>query len=145
MKQIILTLTFLLLTILPAGAIKKIEVNPINLAVVLVEKVDESKIASYIDYYGYTLQTPDNEYQVMKHPNGDEIRYSFNVDNKGSQYPTVIVKLRETPTAIDARLKELNFIKVGNNYERVISRYNNYVTRCSLGPHNTLVIRRIQK
>ena len=145
MKQIILTLTFLLLTILPAGAVKKIEANPINLAVVLAEKADKSKIASYIDYYGYTLQAPDNEYQVMKHPNGDEIRYSFNIDDKESQYPTVIVKVRETPKAIDARLKELNFIKVGNNYERGFFRYNNYVTQCSFGPHNTLVISRIQK
>ena len=44
MKQIILTLALLFLTLLPATAAKKIEANPINIAATLVEKTDSAKV-----------------------------------------------------------------------------------------------------
>ena len=109
MKQIFLTLTLLLSTILPAGAAKKIEANPINIAVTLVEKSDSTKIASMLDYYGYTFQNTENGFAVLKDSKGNEIRYSFNYTDTASKYPTVIVKTEGTHKAFDSKLKELNF------------------------------------
>ena len=53
MKPIILTLT-LLLTVLPAGAVKRIDAHPINVAATIAEKGDSAHIDSYFRYYGYT-------------------------------------------------------------------------------------------
>ena len=144
MKQILLTLTLLLLTLLPAGAVKKINPNPINLAITLVEKTDSAKIASTLTYYGYTLQHIEDGYNVMKNSNGNEIRYSFKENNSIHKYPTVIVKTEGTHKTLDSKLKELNFEKVGNDYERMKNKYSKYKTQCKFGPKNTLIIRHLQ-
>ena len=142
MKTIILTLTFLLLTIIPATAAKKFEANPINIAAVLVEKTDSANVASTLDFYGYTFQNKEDGYTVMKHPNGNEIRYSFNPAE--SKYPTVIVKTTGTRKSVDEKLKELDFEKSGNGYEKMRNQYSQYKTQCGFGPHNVLIFQRIQ-
>ncbi len=144
MKKIILLFAILLTTLLPAGAVKKIEVNPINFAVVLAEKADSANIKSYFDYYGYELSGTDSDYTIMKHPNGNEIRYTFKDGSEVLQHPIIVVKSHATQKDTDARLQELKFEKAGNSYERTVSRYNNFFTRCTVGLHNTLIIQSIQ-
>lgn len=140
-----LPLILLLFTLLPAGAVKKVDANPINVAVVIVEKGDSTKIASLFDYYGYEKQGIENGRQLMRTANGHKIKYTFQQDEvKPSRYPTIVVKTNVTQKEIETTLKELKFIKVGNAYDRSISRYHNYITRCSLGPNNTLILQRIQ-
>ena len=138
-----LTLTLLLLTLLPASAIKKIEANPINIAVSLVEKTDSAKVASTLTYYGYTLQGTEDGYQITKDPNGNEIHYSFKESTASHKYPTIKVRTTGIHKALDDRLKELNFEKKRNGYERMKNMYSKYKTLCSFGPNNTLILRRI--
>lgn len=142
MNQIIITVIFLLFTLLPAGAVKKFEANPINVAVVIVEKVDSTEIAKFFDYYGYTQQGTTDGYKIMKHPNGSEMRYLLTDSNDGSRNTKVIVKTKASHKQIDKDLTDLKFKKVGNLYERMINRYNNQVTQCSFGPSSTLVFQR---
>lgn len=141
--KIFLTITLLLLTILPASAVKKIQANPINLAITLVEKTDSAKVASTLTYYGYTLQNIEDGYNVMKDSNGNEIRFSFKESDSSNKYPTVIVKTQGTHKALDSKLKGLNFEKVGNDYERIRNMYSKYKTQCKFGPKSTMTIRRI--
>ena len=143
MKKLIFLISFLF-TLLPAGAVKKFEANPINVAVVIVEKGDSSKIIRIFDYYGYNQQGSADGYKIMKHSNGNEIRYSFTDSNDGSKNTQVIVKTKATHKEIEKLLSELNFKKDGNIYERMIHRYNKQVTQCSLGPSNTLIFQRIK-
>ena len=128
-----------------AGAVKKVDANPINVGVLIAEKGDSTQVASLFQYYGYTPQGMENDYQVMKHFNGDEMRYSFNDSGKEMKYPTIVVKTEASQKEIDAILTELKFIKTGKAYERTVSRYNNYITRCSFGPHNTIIIERVHR
>ena len=141
----ILTLTLILLTLLPSTAAKKIEANPINIAATLVEKTDSAKVASMLEYYGYTLHDTENGYCVMKHPNGTEIRFTFNENGTPSKYPTVTVKHNVAPKDLNARLKGLDFEKSGNGYERIRNKQSRYHTRCTSGPHSTLTFRQIQR
>ena len=124
-------------------AVKKVDANPINVAVLIAEKGDSTQVASIFQYYGYTPQGMENDYQVMKHFNGNEMRYSFNDSGISQKYPTIVVKTEASQKEIDAILTELKFIETGNNYERTVSRYNNYITRCTFGPRNTFIIQRI--
>ena len=143
MKQILLSITLLLLALLPASAVKKISADPINIAITLVEKTDSAKVASTLTYYGYTLQNIENGYTVMKDLNGNEIRFSFKESDSSNKYPTVIVKTQGAHKAIDLKLKELNFERVGNNYENIRNQYSKYKTQCKLSTHSTMTIRRI--
>ena len=92
MKTIIITIILILFSLLPAHAVKKIEANPINVAVVLVEKGDSDNIDNLFKYYGYTLQGQEDGYNIMKHDKGDIIRYSFNYDGKINSFPNIIIK-----------------------------------------------------
>ena len=144
MKPLLLTLTLILP--LPVGAVKKLnDVSPINLASIIVEKTDSAKIASTFEYYGYTLQGTENGYNVMKHPNGTEIHYSFHPENSDSKYPTIIVKPKETQKQIDSRLKELDFTKTSNKYKRMRNMYSRYITLCEHGQNSTLIFSRQKK
>lgn len=133
----------LLLTLLPASAVKKITPNPINLAIILVEKTDSAKVASTLKYYGYTPQGKEDGYQIMKDSNGNEIRYSYSNTTHQNKYPQIIVRNHETHKSLDSRLQELNFKKVGRNYERAKNQYSRFKTKCSFGPHGTLIIQRM--
>ena len=143
MKQIFLTITLLLLTILHASAIKKFEPNPINVATLIVEKTDSAQIASTCEYYGFAYQGAENGYTVMKRSNGNEIKFTFNDNGTLQKYPIIVVKAKETHKEIDARLKELNFEKTGNSYDRIRNQYSKYKIQCKFGPHNTLILHRI--
>lgn len=145
MRPVILTIITLFLTILSAEAVRKINVNPVNLAVVIVEKSDSADIASTFDYYGYTLTEETDGYKVMRHPNGDEIRYSFSDKGILQTFPIVIVKAKENSKALGFRLNELKFEKTRDVYERKINRYGHHVTQCISGPHGTLTFRRLTK
>ena len=84
MKKLIL-LFFLLFTLLPAGAVKKLDSNPINIAILIVEKGDSTQIKKLFDYYGYSLLGTSDSYLIMKTSSGNEIRYSFIDTNDGSK------------------------------------------------------------
>ena len=124
MKQIILTL--LLITLFPhtMNATKNIEANPINIAAQLVEKTDSAKIDSTLEYYGYQPQGTEDGYQIMRTPNGNEIRFSFTEATSTNKYPTVVVKTHGTSRSINEKLKELDFEKTGNGYEKMKNAYS---------------------
>ena len=145
MKQILLTITLLILSILPASAVKKFEPNPINVAAVIVEKTDSAQIASTCEYYGFSYQGAENGYTVMKLSNGNEIKFTFSDNGTIQKYPIIVVKAKEAHKEIDARLKELNFEKKGNIYEIRRNQYSRYIKQCSFGPHNTLIFRSVYK
>lgn len=114
MRKEILILTLLLfLNILPIHAVKKVEANAINVAVMLTEQVDSDGIASTCEYYGYERQPSQDGYDVYKHPNGSIIRYTFTTAENGNEYPTIEVKSKGTQKDKDKLLKGLNFQKNG--------------------------------
>ena len=143
MKQVLLTITLLILTLLPASAVKKFEANPINIATVIVEKTDSSQIASTCEYYGFSYDGTKDGYTVMKSTNGNEIRFTFKDNGTVQEYPTIIVKTKATHKEIDSRLKELDFEKNGSIYEIKRNQYSRSIKQCSFGPHNTLIFRRL--
>lgn len=138
-----LTITLLLLTLLTASAVKKFEPNPINVAVVIVEKTDSTKVASTCEYYGFTYQGVEEGYTVMKRSNGNEIKFTFNYNDTTQKYPTVIVKTKGTYKEIGERLKAVNYEKDGSVYTAPHNLYSRYITQCSLSNHNTLIFRRL--
>ena len=142
MKQLLLTITLLLLTLLPAGAVKKFEPNPINVAAIIVEKTDSAKVASTCEYYGFTYQGVEDAYTVMKRPNGTEIKFTFKENGTPQKYPTVVVKAKGTHKEIEEHLKTVNFEKEGSIYTAPHNQYSRYITQCSIEPHNTLIFRR---
>lgn len=144
MKQILLTIT-LLLTLLPASAVKKIEANPINIAASLVEKTDSAKIASTLEYYGYLPSGIENGYQILKHSNSTEIRFTFNENGIPTQYPTVIVKHNTHSKDIPDCLKGLDFESIHNGYKKEKNQFSRYITQCQHGPKGTLIFRRTQR
>ena len=135
-----LPLLLLLLTLLPAHAIKKFEANPINIAAVIVEKTDSANVASTLSFYGYAFQNNEDGYTVMKHPNGNEIRYSFN--RTEDRFPIVVLKTKGTRKSLDAKLSELYFEKSGKGYERIRNMYSQYKTHCGFGPNGALIFSR---
>ena len=143
MKQVLLTITLLILTLLPVSAVKKFEPNSINVAAVIVEKTDSAQIVSTCEYYGFTYQGIEDGYTIMKRTNGNEIKFTFNDNGTQQKYPIIVVKAKEAHKEIDARLKELNFEKNGNIYEIRHNQYSRYITQCNFGPHNTLVFHRL--
>lgn len=142
MKHILTLL--LLLTLLPASAVKKFEANPINIATVMVEKTDSAQIASTCEYYGFVYQGVEDGYTVMKRQNGNEIKFTFQDNGKLQKHPTIVVKTNETHKAIDSRLNDLSYEKKGNIYEIKRNIHSRLITQCSFGRHNTLIFRRIQ-
>ena len=139
-----LTLLLLILTILPASAVKKFEANPINIATVMVEKTDSTQVASTFEYYGFAYQGAEDGYTVMKRPNGNEIKFTFQYNGKLQEHPIIVVKTNETHKAIDSRLKDLSYEKKGNIYEIKRNIHSRLITQCSFGRHNTLIFQRIQ-
>lgn len=145
MRTILITITIILFAVIPAGAVKKFDVNPINLAVVLVEKEDSAKIESILRYYGYVHRGTEDGYRIMRHPDGKEMRCRYGKDGPSDRYPTIIVSTGESRKEIDSRLREPKFVRSRDGYERSVSRYHNHLTRCSFGPGNKVVLKRIHK
>lgn len=138
-----LTLTLLIISILPASAVKKFEANPINIAAMMVQRTDSAQIASTCEYYGFAYQGVEDGYTVMKRTNGSEIRFTFMDNGTKQRYPVIVVKTKEARKDIDVRLKELNFEKAGNIYEIKRNKYSRYITQCNINSHNTLAFRRL--
>ncbi len=139
MKIVFYLLSLIIATSLPAGAVKKIEANPINIAVVLTQETDSSKMASTLEYYGYVLQSPpSNGQQAYMHPNGSVIRYQY----LNQKYPTVEVTSKVSSTERNKILKNLNFRKKGNTYER---KSIGYTTECASGSPGSLIFTRHYK
>ena len=117
-KKITLLLSLLLFTLLPTHAVKKVEANAINVAVMLTEQPDSAGIASTCEYYGYVSQPKQDCYNVYKHPNGSIIRYTFTTAEDGKSYPTVEVKSKASQKGKEEILQGVNFKKEGKGYER---------------------------
>lgn len=145
MKKSILFLLLAFFVIIPVQALKTINVNPINLAVVIVEKTDTAKIKMEFDYYGYQLQDIEDDYYIMKSPKGNEIRYTFKDTITSGNYPTVIVKTTETRKEIEARLKDLKFEKEGNTFRCLRSRNDDHIFQCTYGPYKTLIFKCLKR
>ena len=143
MKQILLSITLLLLTLLPAGAVKKFEPNPINVAAIIVEKIDSTKVASTCEYYGFKYQGVEDGYTIMKRQNGTEIKFTFKENGNPQKYPTIVVKAKGTHKEIENCLEAVNFEKEGSIYAATHNLYSRYIKQCSIGPHNTLIFRRL--
>ena len=155
MKHPLLILTLLLLAILPASAdnkfgitpIKKIEANPINVAFILAQETDSTKIASICDYYGYQ-PSPDNTTppsggwgaysSTYRHPNGSILRISFRDATPDQPYPQIEVKSKQSSKDIDYTLTDLRFKKQGNGYERNIGEHARHITTCKSAPRGFL-------
>ena len=151
MKHPLLILTLLLLAILPARAVKKIEANPINVAFILAQETDSAKIASICDYYGYQ-PSPDNstssktasaglssgETNTYLHPNGSILRISFRDATPDQPYPQVEVKSKQSSKDIDYTLTDLSFKKQGNGYQRNLGQHARHITTCKHAPRGFL-------
>ena len=140
MFPLILILSIILSTVLPASAIKKIEANPINIAYMLAQDTDTASMSKTCEYYGYVRQVSEDGYTVFKHTNGSIIRYSL---NKDSNYPHVEVKSKSSSRDTDAILSDLGFQKQGNNYELKTGKLTRSKTTCIHGPNGFLVFSKI--
>lgn len=144
-KFIFILLSLIFITALPAKAVKTIQVNPVNLAAVIAEKIDSAKLVKEFDYYGYTLQGTEDGFKIMRGPNGNEIRYSFDKESNSDYHSTVIVKSNESQQEIDARLKDMRFKKKGDKYSRIADRDDRYIIQCTQDPSNTLIFKSIKR
>lgn len=133
-KSLILSiLSLIILFALPVHAVKKIEANPINIAVMLVQENDSAKMVSTCDYYGYVRQPSQEGYAVFTHKNGSIIR--FKVDDQ--KHSIVEVSSKNSQKEKDQILKNLNFHKKSKGYE--LKTIGN-TTRCVSGSHNYLIL-----
>ncbi len=123
-------------------AVKKIEANPINVAIMLVQEKDSASMASTLQYYGYERQIPPSGGQgaYFTHPNGSTIRYKYSDSNE--TFPTVEVTSKASAKEKDKILQNLNFHKNGNTYEQ---KTVGSLISCSFGPHGTLTLTRHSK
>lgn len=129
----------------PAKAIKKIEANPINIAVMLTQETDTASISFTLQYYGNScgiqekLKTDSSKpetYVTYTHPNSSIIRYRLSGREK---YYTIEVISKLSTKEKDKILKNLNFQKKSNEYEL---KTIGHITRCVSSPNNTLIITR---
>lgn len=119
---------------------KKIEANPINIAVMLMQENDTASMAKSCEYYGYTRQPQNNGYTVFNHLNGSSIRYKYTDSNQ--QFPTVEVTSKVGSKERDKILQNLNFHKNGNSYEqKSVGR----LIKCSFGSQGILILTRYPK
>ena len=152
MKHPLLILTLLLLAILPARAVKKIEANPINVAFILAQETDSAKIASICDYYGYQPSSDDShsyksasaslssgETNTYHHPNGSILRISFRDATPDRPYPQVEVKSKQSSKNIDFTLTDLRFEKQSNGYQRNLGQHARHITTCKSAPRGFLL------
>lgn len=122
--------------------VKKIEANPINVAVMLTEQLDSASTAATCEYYGYVNQPSQDGFSVFKHPNGSIIRFTFTTADNGKQYPTVEVKSKGTQKENDKILESLNFKKNGNVSER---RSIGFTTQCATASQGFIRLQAIPK
>lgn len=140
MKPLLLTFLVIVLTFFPA-----IHANPINIASTLILETNSTKIASTLEYYGYTRQPSENGYNVYKCPDSTVIKYTFQSTNSVQIFPIVQVYSRTSRKELDRILKGLNFQKVGHCYENISSPYSMCVTKCKYESNKSVVFQRILK
>ena len=139
MKKYFYAFLLAFFSLLPAQAVKKIEANPINVAVMLSEQQDSASLAKTCDFYGYQNHGNQDGYAVFKHQNGSIIRFKFVPDEDGKQYATIEVTSKVTQKDRDTILKGLNFHKSGNAYER---RSIGHITRLTTAARGFLRLTR---
>ncbi|MDE5841309.1 MAG: hypothetical protein K2H49_10370 [Muribaculaceae bacterium] len=145
MKKILLTILIVTFSLLTANAIKKIEANPINIGVSIVEYTDSASIVSDLKYYGYALKQSDKDGAIFSHANGSIIRFIMPQSTSNDKYPIIEVTTKAGIKGIDQIFKSLRFKKEKDSYERIASRYDKYITRCSIGNTGHLIIHREKK
>ncbi len=145
MKKSLIFILLSLIFTLPAGAVKTINANPVNLAAVIVEMVDSARIEKEFAYYGYTLDSTEVGFKVMRSPNGHEIRYSLSDPKAVDGRPVVIVKTTETPVQLDIRLTDMQFEKKGDTYTRVSHRDEDHLIRCNTPSPRTLLFQCLRR
>ncbi|MDE6638038.1 MAG: hypothetical protein K2K32_07380 [Muribaculaceae bacterium] len=138
-------LLFIIIQALPAEAVKRITVNPVNIASQLVLKQDSATVASTLEYYGYTHQPCQDGYTVFKHSDGSVIRFAYQNSDSKQSYPTIQVHTKSTKPQIEKILSELNYKKSGNHYEATTSKYSTYLTKCIFGPGKYVTFDRKKK
>ncbi len=91
---------------------------------------------------------PADGYAVYTHSNGSIIRLSFpNIADNGQRttdnlHTIVEVTSKGTSKEKEHILQNLNFNKAGGSYEQ---KSVGFTTRCTFGPHGTLILTRISK
>ncbi len=133
-------LSLIFLYSFPMMAVKKIEANPINVAIMLVQEKDSASMASTCEYYGYERQPQSNGYTIFKHFNRSQICYKYSDSNQA--FPTVEVTSKASAKEKDQILQKLNFRKVDNSYEQ---KSVGTLIKCSYGPHGSLILTRHSK
>ena len=163
MKTIV-TLALLLMAILPAGAVKRIDANPINIAFILSQETDPDVIASTLFYYGYepmegrlpsrpakaeatstqsaSAGLSSGETNSYTHPNGSMIRYTFKDATESQPYPQVEVKSNRGSKDIESTLESLDFKKKGSRYIRNTGQYAKTETHCTNESQSFLIFHR---
>nr|MDE6697279.1 hypothetical protein [Muribaculaceae bacterium] len=136
---------FIILKELPAEAVKRMIVNPVNIASQLVLKQDSATVASTLEYYGYTIHPSQEGYTVFKHSDGSVIRFVYQNPDPKQSYPTIQVYTKSAKPQIEKVLSELNYKRVGNHYETTTSKYSTYLTKCTFGPGKFLTFDRKKK
>ncbi len=107
MKKYFFTILLIALFNIPINAIKKIEANPINIAVSLTEKTDSVTLVSDLNYYGYIPQQSAKGNSEFHHSNGSVISFIMPDSKSKGEYPTIEVKSKTSGTKIDNILKDL--------------------------------------
>ncbi|MDE6696180.1 MAG: hypothetical protein K2K25_04820 [Muribaculaceae bacterium] len=138
-------LSFIIIQALPAEAVKRITANPVNIASRLVIKQDSAKVASTLEYYGYTHQPSQEGYTVFKHSDGSVIRFAYQNQDSKQSYPTIQVHTNTTKPKIEKTLSDLDYKKAGNHYETAASKYSSYLTKCTFGPGKYVTFDRKKK
>ncbi len=105
-----------------------------------MQRTDTVSIVSSCNYYGYTRQFPEDGYTIFTHPNGSIIRYKYVDPNQ--PFPTIEVTSKVRAKEDEQILQGLRFQKNGNAYEQ---KSIGYITRCTFGPHGTLIFNRLMK
>lgn len=144
-KFIFSLLSLIFLLAFPAYPVKPQTANPINIASRLIMQSDSAKVASTLEYYGYSIQPSDNEYIVFKHPDGTIIRFTYPPADYKQNYHTVVVVSKVDKKEAEKRLKELDYKKVENGYESNSSKYSTHITKCSFGSGKTITFQRQKK
>ena len=132
------------MAVLPAGAVKKIDANPINVAFILSQETDSDEMSSTLEYYGYERQTSNDGYYVFKNPNGSVVKYTFKDATEAQPYPRVEVKSNRGSKDIDDTLESLSFKKEGNKYIRNTGQYAKTETHCTNGSQGFLIFHRVK-
>ncbi len=132
----------------------QIHANPINIAARLVLQQDSAKIASTLEYYGYTpvnsnsqsasrkTQNAEDGFSVFTHPDGTIILFSF-PDSETN--PTVQVHSKTNRPKTEKILEELDYKKNGDHFENIMSKYSKYLKKCTFGPNNSVTFQRQKK